>query len=114
SHHAKAVEVYRGKLILYGCGDFINDYEGIRGHEEFRGDLALMYLPELEAGSGRLVRLEVVVMQLRRFRVGRASAADTRWVCATLDREGRRFGTRALLGADNRIKIEWLRQELDR
>jgi len=31
------------RLILYGCGDFLNDYEGIRGYEEYRGDLALMY-----------------------------------------------------------------------
>jgi len=114
SHHPKAIEVYRGKLILYGCGDFINDYEGIRGHEEFRGDLVLMYLPELEAGSGRLIQLELAVMQIRRFRVGRASAADARWLCAVLDREGRRFGTRALRGTDNRIEIAWPRQECDR
>jgi poly-gamma-glutamate capsule biosynthesis protein CapA/YwtB (metallophosphatase superfamily) len=31
SHHAKAIEVYHKRLILYGCGDFLNDYEGIRG-----------------------------------------------------------------------------------
>ena len=35
SHHAKGIEVYRGKLILYGCGDFLNDYEGISGYGEF-------------------------------------------------------------------------------
>ncbi len=45
SHHPKAIEVYRDRLILYGCGDFLNDYEGISGYEEFRGDLSLMYLP---------------------------------------------------------------------
>ena len=28
SHHVKAIEVYNGKLVLYGCGDFRNDYEG--------------------------------------------------------------------------------------
>lgn len=25
SHHPKAIEVYRDRLILYGCGDFLND-----------------------------------------------------------------------------------------
>ncbi len=30
SHHAKGVEMYRQSLILYGCGDFINDYEASR------------------------------------------------------------------------------------
>ena len=29
SHHPRPIEVYRGKLILYGCGDTIDDYEGI-------------------------------------------------------------------------------------
>lgn len=39
SHHANAIEVYKGRLILYGCGDFINDYEGIAGYETYRPDL---------------------------------------------------------------------------
>ena len=43
SHHPKGIEVYKNKLILYGCGDFLNDYEGIWGYESFRGDLGLMY-----------------------------------------------------------------------
>lgn len=29
SHHVKAAEVYKDKLIIYGCGDLISDYEGI-------------------------------------------------------------------------------------
>lgn len=33
AHHAKAIEVHAGRPILYGCGDFINDYEGIAGYE---------------------------------------------------------------------------------
>jgi poly-gamma-glutamate synthesis protein (capsule biosynthesis protein) len=32
SHHAKAIEVHLGKPIFYGCGDFLNDYEGIEGY----------------------------------------------------------------------------------
>jgi poly-gamma-glutamate capsule biosynthesis protein CapA/YwtB (metallophosphatase superfamily) len=39
SHHAKAIEVDRDRLLLFGCGDFLNDYEGIAGFEEF----SLMY-----------------------------------------------------------------------
>ena len=106
SHHPKAIEIYRDRLILYGCGDFINDYEGISGREEFRGELGLMYLPELEAGTGQLLRLELVATRMKRFRVQRAPAADARWLCAVLDREGARFGTRARLMADGRIELE--------
>jgi len=54
SHHARPIEIYRQKLILYGCGDFIDDYEGIPGYEEYRGDLAPMYLPELNEANGTL------------------------------------------------------------
>lgn len=44
SHHPRPIEVYRGKLILYGCGDIINDYEGIKSsHEERRHDLRLRF-----------------------------------------------------------------------
>jgi poly-gamma-glutamate synthesis protein (capsule biosynthesis protein) len=42
SHHPRPIELYRSRLILYGCGDFINDYEGIEGYEQFRDDLVLM------------------------------------------------------------------------
>ena len=30
------------------CGDFINDHEGISGYEVYRGDLAIMYLVNLD------------------------------------------------------------------
>ena len=107
SHHPKGIEVHRERLILYGCGDFINDYEGIRGHEAFRGDLGLMYLPTLEAGTGRLVRLEMTATQMKRFQVRRAADPDARWLAAMLDREGRRFGTRSELLPDGHIELRW-------
>lgn len=107
SHHPKAIEVHAGKLILYGCGDFLNDYEGIGGHASYRGDLGAMYFPTLRADSGELVRLDVVPTQIRRFRVRRAIGDDARWLASVLDREGRPLGTRARLRADGRIGIEW-------
>lgn len=91
SHHVKGIEVYRGKPILYGCGDFLNDYEGIGGHEQFRGDLALMYFPTLD--QGRLTRLAMTATQTRHFRVNYAPESGVRWLMETLNREGRRFGT---------------------
>jgi len=36
-HHPCPVEVYGGRLILYGCGDCIDDYEGISGHMRSSG-----------------------------------------------------------------------------
>jgi poly-gamma-glutamate capsule biosynthesis protein CapA/YwtB (metallophosphatase superfamily) len=45
SHHPRPIEIYNRKLALYGCGDFLNDYEGISGYAEFKSHLALMYFP---------------------------------------------------------------------
>jgi poly-gamma-glutamate synthesis protein (capsule biosynthesis protein) len=93
SHHAKAIEVYHQRLILYGCGDFLNDYEGIRGYEEFHSDLALMYFADIEPTSGNLAALEIVPLQIRKFRLGRASRPDIEWLRRTLQQECLRFGT---------------------
>jgi poly-gamma-glutamate synthesis protein (capsule biosynthesis protein) len=107
SHHPKAIEVHAGKLVLYGCGDFVNDYEGIGGYESYRGDLSFMYFPTLDAATGALLRLELVPMQMQRFRVQRASREDAQWLAQRLEREGRQFGTGARLREDERIELTW-------
>ena len=106
SHHVRAIEPFRGRLILYGCGDFITDYEGISGYEMFRGDLALMYLVEIDSDNGKLINARLVPVQMRRFRLERASAADTKWLCNLLNQLGERFGTAARLEQDNTLTLE--------
>lgn len=107
SHHVKGLEVYREKPILYGCGDFLNDYEGISGYEAFRDDLTLMYFVGMDPATGRLVRLRMVPMQIRNFRLNRASEADARWLAAVLNREGKRFGTRVEPADDGSLELRW-------
>ena len=34
-HHVRGLEIYHEKLIIYGCGDLIDDYEGIKGIGRF-------------------------------------------------------------------------------
>lgn len=94
SHHARAIEVYCDRPILYGCGDLITDYEGIRAYHEFRNDLVLMYLPAFDARTHRLVRFQLAPLRLRRFQLVRPAAADCAWLRNTLTRECRRFGHR--------------------
>jgi poly-gamma-glutamate synthesis protein (capsule biosynthesis protein) len=94
SHHPRGIEIYRERPILYGCGDFLNDYEGIGGHEAFRPELCLMYFPTLDAASGRLQGLAMVPLRVRRFRLQRAVEEEARWLQRTLERESRAFGTR--------------------
>lgn len=107
SHHVRPIQVYRGKLILYGAGDLINDYEGIEGYEGFRGDLALLYLARIESLTGRLVELRMTPMQVKRFRLNRASRADALWLSEVLNREGKRFGTRVEIQPDQSLILRW-------
>lgn len=87
SHHPRPIEIYRDRLIVYGCGDFLNDYEGIAGHEAFRPELALMFFPTLEAATGKLAQLTLSPMRIHKFRLQRASREEAGWLAATLSRE---------------------------
>ena len=105
SHHAKGIEVHQGRPILYGCGDFLNDYEGISGTEEYRDDLVLMYFVTLNVAG--LVRMRMVPLQLRRFRLQPASESDVTWLREKLDRESAAFGTRVQSGSDGSLEVAW-------
>ena len=105
SHHPRPVEVYRKKLILYGCGDLVDDYEGIGSHKEYRDDLRLLYLPRLDQVSGELVELRMAPFQARRLRLHRASSGDARWLRRVLDKVSRRFGSRIDLGPDGLLTL---------
>jgi len=107
SHHMKGIEVYRSKLILYGCGDFLDDYEGISGYEAFRDDLGLMYFATVDSLTGRLVRLRMTPTQVRNFRVNRASTTDALWLRDVLNREGGTLGTRVALDRENVLTLQW-------
>src|SRR5690606_17617110 len=87
SHHPKAIEIHHERAILYGCGDLLNDYEGIGGYEPFRPSLALMYFVTLERETGRASGLELRALRLRKLRLEHAGADDRAWLAATLDRE---------------------------
>jgi poly-gamma-glutamate synthesis protein (capsule biosynthesis protein) len=107
SHHVKAIEVYRDRLILYGCGDFLTDYEGISGHEMYRGDLALMYLARIDARQNRLVQLRLVPLRSRKFRLSRATRDEAAWLLDLLNRLGAPFGTQAQLEDDFALTLRW-------
>jgi poly-gamma-glutamate synthesis protein (capsule biosynthesis protein) len=107
SHHLKGIEVYREKPILYGCGDFLDDYEGIGEYEEFRNDLVLMYFVSMERRTGKLGDLKMVPMQIKRFRLQRASGQDARWLGERMNRECAKLGTRVELRADNVLTLKW-------
>src|SRR4029077_2443490 len=105
SHHVKAAEIHNCRLILYGCGDFLNDYEGISGYEAFRSDLTLMYLATIDPQQGQLLEARLVPMHVERFRLNRVGEADARWLCDLLNQLGAPLGTRGELAPDHAITL---------
>ncbi|QGM44419.1 CapA family protein [Methylocystis heyeri] len=106
SHHPKAIEIYRDRLILYGCGDFLNDYEGIGGDETYRGDLSLMFFADIDADNGELVALELAPLKVRRLRLEAASPEDAEWMAQKLDSESVPFGVRVRKIARDSLRAE--------
>jgi poly-gamma-glutamate capsule biosynthesis protein CapA/YwtB (metallophosphatase superfamily) len=106
-HHPLAIEVHAGKPILYGCGDFINDYEGIGGYDTFRPDLTLGYFLDIGDPDHLLRGMQMAPFQLKKFRLNRPSRADATSLSDILDRECRRFGHRVHLAADDVLVLSW-------
>lgn len=105
SHHPRPIELYRGKPILYGCGDVIDDYEGIGGHESYRADLRLLYLISLDPGRGELAALRMLPLRVRRMRLERASETDVQWLRATMEHISRRFDIGVVAVCDELLTV---------
>jgi poly-gamma-glutamate synthesis protein (capsule biosynthesis protein) len=107
SHHPRPIEVYRGRLILYGCGDLINDYEGISFQERFDPSAVCLYFAHLSSETGALQQLEIVPMQLRRLQLVHADAAARESLQALFESEARQLGTRVQAQADGSWRLHW-------
>lgn len=96
SHHAKPLEIHRGRPILYGCGDPVNDYEGIEGYDDFRDDLSVLYRLTLATSDHACTDLTMLPFRLRRFHLETIGDDDLGWLHGRLDRECRGFGGRVI------------------
>ncbi|MDI2127647.1 CapA family protein [Yinghuangia seranimata] len=105
SHHPRALHVHGDKLILYGCGDCVDDYEGIAGYEYYRDELRVLYLATVRPGGG-LAELRMVPMRARRMRLGHADRDDAEWLAATLSRVSRRFGCAVAVDAEGDLALK--------
>jgi poly-gamma-glutamate capsule biosynthesis protein CapA/YwtB (metallophosphatase superfamily) len=85
SHHVQGVETYKGKLIIYGCGDFVDDYAVSRG---YRNNLSAVWRVTLRENDGHgqkklsLKSLEVFPSKIHLFRASVLDKmdADHEWV----------------------------------
>ncbi|MFP4164527.1 MAG: CapA family protein [Chitinispirillaceae bacterium] len=107
SHHLKGIEVHNDRLILYGCGDLINDYEGIGGNEMFRGDLSALYFASINSRNGTLAGLEVVPFTMEKFSLRKVEEEDMITMNEIFNREGRKLGTAAELKDTDSLLLKW-------
>lgn len=85
SHHPRPIEMHQGKPILYGCGDFINDYEGIAGHEKYRDDLTFMYFLYFDVETLHFKKMTLIPLQIKKFSLHKANKKDSEWLLQTLN-----------------------------
>ncbi|RAO69784.1 uncharacterized protein BHQ10_005796 [Talaromyces amestolkiae] len=100
SHHVQGIECPApGKVIIYGCGDFVDDYAL---NKEFRNDLGALYRvvvqeqthSESQGGEGlRPVRLEIFPTRIKHFQAHLlqhykfgSGDGDHDWVVDTISR----------------------------
>ena len=110
SHHVQGVEVYRGKLIIYGCGDFVDDYALNR---EYRNDLGALWrvvVRERSGGGLALERLEIFPTRVERFQAHLLDSgdADHGWVSQKIRELSGELGTtvKAELGEEGEVVVE--------
>lgn len=104
THHPAALELHGGGAILYGAGDFLNDYEGIGGYEAFRPQLTALYLAGFAPVPGGLASLRLAPFRIARFRLHAATAQEAAWLSGTLTRESAAFGTEVAVAAGGMLE----------
>ncbi|EDP51861.1 scramblase family protein [Aspergillus fumigatus A1163] len=118
SHHVQGVERYRRKLIIYGCGDFVDDYAL---NEEYRNDLGAVWRvcvreeqdeEEADPESCRLVldRLEIFPTRCDRFQVTLLDPDDDDhlWVKRKITQLSEDMGTKVRrdLGREHQVVVD--------
>ena len=80
SHHVRGMELYKGKLIMYGTGDLINDYEGFENTgEEKYNRLGGIYVADFNIETGNLKDLRIIPMFMNRLRLERYVPTSKIW-----------------------------------
>lgn len=79
SHHTRGLELYHGKLILYGAGDIINDYEGFQNPgEELYNTMGGIFVVDLRP-DGNLHQLRIIPTVMDQLRLERVTPETKIW-----------------------------------
>lgn len=91
AHIFQGIEVYKGKLILYDTGDFVDDYAVDRS---LRNDESFLYLVEVDKGGIKKVELAPVLIS--EMQVNRAKGRNYERIVGKMRRLSKEFGTRII------------------
>lgn len=103
SHQPKQIALHHGRPIFFGCGDLINDYEGIRDYNRFGPRLVALYALTVD---GTTVRdINILPFRLRRFRLEVASTEDTRFLTDIINRHSQSLGTEWMSAGNGALRL---------
>lgn len=106
SHHVQGAERYKGKLIIYGCGDFVDDYAVKSDHRNDLSGVWQVTVSERDASDDgqakaglELRSLEMFPTVIRKFQVWELNAdePDAKWVREKIRDLSAELGTRVIL-----------------
>ena len=99
AHICQGIEIYRGKPILYDCGNFIDDYAV---DPYLRNDRSCLF--KLIFECGKLIRIELLPVSLSVARVALAQGEEFYAICARMKVLSEELGTRLVLEGD---RLTW-------
>lgn len=73
NHMPQGIEIYKSKIIMYDCGDFIDDYAI---DPLYRNDLSFIFLLSLNDKDHILDHIELVPTRIWEFKANTLSASD--------------------------------------
>lgn len=89
AHVFQGIELYKGKIIIFDAGDFIDDYV-VDG--ELRNDRSFLF--EIEIADKKIIGLRLIPVIIKNMQVNFAVAADKEWSIARMQYLSRAFGTK--------------------
>lgn len=107
SHHVLAMEIYKEKPVLYGCGDFVNDYEGIDSLQIFRDDISMMFFITLNTDNKELMDVTLVPLIKYQFSLKTPSEEDFNYMESDLNQRGEQFKNRVNRSQNGSFSLQW-------
>lgn len=68
SHHIRGLELYKGKLIMYGAGDFVNDYEEIPTDSSKYDTTSALYIVDLDNNDYTIKDITLIPFHIKELR----------------------------------------------